>query len=367
LIQIELFRASMDLFPVLRTIKNTNGNRLMAKLLIGWILLIAYQYSFAEGEAGALSLRGQGHFYVGAQVSEPAENGSVQVRNQMYVGYQLAAGENRPPYPLVLVHGGGGQSTDWFSTPDGRDGWRDYFLAAGFDVYWVDRPGFGRSPTNLEYGELGNAANTSIITFLSTSERWPGNPADHADPSILAWMASSPPGPYAGNMVSARGLAELLERIGPAILVTHSAGAVSGWWAADLAHEQVAGIIAIEPGASNVVGNLRRNLSFAPPLPEDFEPVRDAEDCELQPAQTASVLSHYEKIPVHLVGSELGLVAGLPCAVKAFSQAGVNVRYTYLPDLGLRGNGHFMMAETNNGDIAQIIIDLAKSIADSAQ
>src|SRR5690606_1003835 len=50
----------------------------------------------AEGEAGVLSLRGQGHFFVGMDVSEPAENGSVQVSNQMYVGFQLPAEKTHP-------------------------------------------------------------------------------------------------------------------------------------------------------------------------------------------------------------------------------------------------------------------------------
>jgi len=315
----------------------------------------------AEGEAGMLTLRGQGHFYVGMKVSEPAENGAVQIRNQMYVGFQLPA-EQRQRYPLVLVHGGGSQATDWFSTPDGRDGWRDYFVAAGFDVYWVDRPGYGRSPTNQDYGQLGQAGNSQIITFLAKSEHWPGNAAQHTDPAILTWLASSPPGPYAGNRVAARDLSLLLDRIGPAILVTHSAGAMSGWWATDLNPDKVAGLIAIEPAASNVTSNMRDGLTFEPPLAADFTPSKSADDCELQPENQVSRLPNFSGKPVHLVGSELGLIAGLPCAVKAFAQAGVTAKYTYLPDLGFQGNGHFMMAETNNGELAQVIIDLAAAI-----
>lgn len=315
----------------------------------------------AEGEAGVLSLRGQGHFFVGMDVSEPAENGSVQVSNQMYVGFQLPA-EKTHPYPLVLVHGGGGQSSDWFSTPDGRDGWRDYFVAAGFDVYWIDRPGFGRSPTNILYGEAGPSANSQMITFLANAKKWPGDATRHTDPTILSLLASSPPGPYAGNAVAAEDLSELLDKIGPAILVTHSAGAVTGWWALDLNPAMVAGVIAIEPGASNVTTSMSEGLTFEPPLAEDFAPVKDSENCELQPAGEPSKLANYIGKPIHLVGSELGLIAGLPCAVKAFAQAGVQAKYTYLPDHGFEGNGHFMMAETNNGELAALIIKLADEI-----
>ncbi len=315
----------------------------------------------AGGEAGILSLRDQGHFYVGGETSEPAENGSVQIYNQMYVGYQLPA-EKTHSYPLVLVHGGGGQATDWFTTPDGRDGWRDFFLAAGFDVYWVDRPGYGRSPTSNRYGELSDSATSSIINFLANSNHWPGDSKNPTDENILNWLASSPPGPYAGDTVAAAGISKLLDRIGPAILVTHSAGAASGWLAADLNPGNVAGIIAFEPGASNMTSSIRTGLTFDPPLTEAFETWTDAEGCEMQPQAAPSRLSNFTRIPVHLVGSELGLIAGLPCAVKVFNQAGVSVQYTFLPDIGITGNGHFMMAETNNAETAQVFIDLAASI-----
>ena len=335
--------------------------RLISGLFLLTTGLLNSVFAIAGGEAGIISVRDQGHFYVGGEMSAPAENGSVQVSNQMFVGYQLPA-EKQHSYPLVLVHGGGGQATDWFGTPDGRDGWRDYFVAAGFDVYWVDRPGFGRSPTNVNYGELAESANSSIINFLARSEHWPGDSQDPTDPAIVEWLSSSPPGPYAGDDIAAADISKLLERIGPAILITHSAGAASGWLAANMNPANVAGIIAFEPGASNLIHDIRKGLTFQPPLAADFEPTVDADGCEMQSADAPSQLISYADIPVHLVGSELGLIAGLPCAVKVFEQASVSVTYTYLPDLGFNGNGHFMMAEKNNGEIVKIFIDLADSI-----
>ena len=47
---------------------------------------------------------------------------------------------------------------------------------------------------------------------------------------------------------------------------------------------------------------------------------------------------------------------------KANAQAGVTSKYTYLPDPGFNGNGHFMMAEANNGELAGVIINLAIEI-----
>tara|TARA_R110000772_G_scaffold41573_2_gene96778 strand:+ start:303 stop:1361 length:1059 start_codon:yes stop_codon:yes gene_type:complete len=323
--------------------------------------------AYAEGEAGIISLRGQGHFFVGGETYDVPGNPAagpfgapgLGMKNQMYVGYQLVA-EPQHPYPLVLVHGGGGQASDWFSTPDDRDGWRDYFLAAGFDVYWIDRPGYGRSPTNTAYGELAGGATSGLIKFLSTSDLWPGDLDNPRDQSLLNWLASSPPGPYAGNEIAATDLSLLLDRIGPAIVITHSAGGMTGWWAMDDNPENVAGLIAIEAVGSNILGeDVRPGITFSPALSGNL--TADAEGCMLQSAGSVSRLPNLSNAPVVLVGAPLGLTQalGLGCGAKTLRQAGVDASFTYLPDLGIDGNGHFMMADTNNGEVAEVIINLA--------
>jgi len=75
-----------------------------------------------------------GHFWIGAGERGP-----------MYV-YWEAPAEVTKPYPIVLVHGGGGQGLDYLGTPDGRPGWATLLVQQGWVVYVVDRPGHGRSP-----------------------------------------------------------------------------------------------------------------------------------------------------------------------------------------------------------------------------
>ena len=48
-----------------------------------------------------------------------AANRSYIGGQQMYVEYMIPA-RVRHPFPIVLVHGGGGQGLDWMGTPDGR-------------------------------------------------------------------------------------------------------------------------------------------------------------------------------------------------------------------------------------------------------
>src|ERR1700723_3401082 len=64
---------------------------------------------------------------------------------QMYVEHWIPR-EVRHPYPVVLIHGGYGQGSDWISTPDGRRGWATLLLEQGYAVYVLDRPGQGRNP-----------------------------------------------------------------------------------------------------------------------------------------------------------------------------------------------------------------------------
>jgi pimeloyl-ACP methyl ester carboxylesterase len=43
------------------------------------------------------------------------------------------------------------------------------------------------------------------------------------------------------------------------------------------------------------------------------------------------------------------------CTSKFLSDAGVSNTYVRLPDVGIKGNGHMMMLEKNNLEIAQFL------------
>lgn len=95
------------------------------------------------GPTTATTLR-RGSFWVEGTTVE-TDDGQHLLQGQMFVEW-LAPERVSREWPLVLVHGGGGQGTDWLTTPDGRPGWAYRFAAEGYAVYVVDRPGFGRSP-----------------------------------------------------------------------------------------------------------------------------------------------------------------------------------------------------------------------------
>jgi len=69
---------------------------------------------------------------------------------QAYVEYFIPQKlrNGKKTIPIVLVPGGALIGVHFLTTPDGREGWADYFIRRGFPVYIVDVPGRGRAGFN---------------------------------------------------------------------------------------------------------------------------------------------------------------------------------------------------------------------------
>ena len=214
--------------------------------------------ALAGGEAGKLELRDLGSRFVGYTTASAA-SGSLDVLNPLFVQYLLPA-RKRHEYPIVFIHGGGGQGTDWLETPDGRDGWVDYFAADGWDVYVVDRPGHGRAQSNSTCGNTVRVGNSGIIARLSTSAPnvWPGGEPTPTNDAVVAWTASSATAPYCGDALAAEKISALLDEIGPAVLLAHSAGGGSTFRVPELNPAKVVGIIGFEAALAAWKPLLRR-------------------------------------------------------------------------------------------------------------
>jgi pimeloyl-ACP methyl ester carboxylesterase len=348
---------------------NTKASRLFLGAAFAFAAAVATP-ALAGGEAGKLTLRDLGARFVGYTTQVKA-NGSVDVLNPMFVQYMLPV-RKRHDVPIVLIHGGGGQGTDWLETPDGRDGWADYFVADGWDVYVVDRPSHGRSQSNPGCGNgMLGVGNSALISRLATSDAtvWPGGEPTPTNDAVIGWTASSATAPYCGDPVAARTISALLDEIGPAILLAHSAGGGSTFRVPELNPRNVAGIIAFEAAGANPLeggfgGSPPTILSFTtrPPLPQDFKPVSH-EGCNMKGGD-ASRLVNYTDLPIVLVATERGLSSldALKCQSAVWRQAGADASYVYLPDRGLKGGGHFAMAQLDNAEYAKVFIDIADGI-----
>jgi pimeloyl-ACP methyl ester carboxylesterase len=170
--------------------------------------------------------------------------------------------------------------------------------------------------------------------------------------------------------------AALLDRIGSAIVLTHSQSGAFGWLIADARPTLVKAIVAIEPsgppfenavngtGKARVWGPTDVPITYEPLVadPNELaivrEPEADGPDlfaCWMQKAP-ARQLVNLKYVPVMIMAGEASYHQVYDhCTAKYLSQAGVKTDYIRLQDKGIHGNGHMVMIEKNNLDIAHVI------------
>ncbi|MDB5806365.1 MAG: uncharacterized protein JWN73_3687 [Betaproteobacteria bacterium] len=217
----------------------------VAALLLG----LAPAASYAKGTLGGpLVLADQGSFFVGGRVissqypGSPAEGflspGEFTV-DQMYVQYMVPAKVQGPP--VVMVHGFNHTGVTYETTPDGREGWATYFVRHGYPVYVVDQAGRGRSgfdPTVFNKAKItGDASGIPNVPLYPMKFAWINFRFGREYPVPFAGVQFplDAIGDYAKELVpnleltlegnvqkTSDGLALLLDRIGPAVLMGHS-------------------------------------------------------------------------------------------------------------------------------------------------
>jgi hypothetical protein len=158
--------------------------------------------------------------------------------------------------------------------------------------------------------------------------------------------------------VNVNAVSELFEKIGPAILVTHSHSGGMGWRTA-IKNQNVKAIVSYEPGSG-----------FVFPEGETPEPITMSGG-----TLTASVVPFSEfmkltKIPIIIYyGDNIpdqpianpgqdGWRARLEMAGlwrDAVNKHGGDVTVVHLPEIGIKGNTHFPFSDLNNIEIANLM------------
>lgn len=329
------------------------------------------------------------YFYVGGKYS--GSPGSEMMTGQMYVEVLRPASITRK-YPLVFFHGLGQTATNWMGTPDGRPGWADYFLAQGYVIYLVDQPARGRSAWNpavngqWQFPSLAQVEQRFTAPEINGNwpqakkhTQWPGsgpNVGRHGDPIFDAFFASQveslASNAESESLVQAAGSA-LLDKIGPAILVTHSQAGPFGWLLADSRPAMVKGIVAVEPAGPPFQNSLVNEdaarpwgisdvpLTYDPPVrsPDELkrirEPRADGPDFAVcwEQSDPPHRLPRLAGIPIVVVTTEASYHAFYDhCTVKFLTQAGVHNTFMRLENEGIHGNGHMVMLEKNSDQVA---------------
>ncbi|HUK60566.1 MAG TPA: alpha/beta hydrolase [Stellaceae bacterium] len=350
----------------------------------------------ARAEA-PLVLKKTGWLYAGGHVEEIG--GKRYTVGQIYAEYMIPAKKTHP-YPVVMVHGGTMSGTNYTGTPDGREGWAQRFVRAGYAVYVVDQVGKGRSPSYPEiYGpyEATDMANNqgryvaqekyALWPQAHLHSQWPGD-GSFDDPAVRQLVSSQIPSIkdfHRQQELNVAALVALVDEIGPAILMVHSQAGAFGWPVADRRPDKVKAILAIEPngppfhsvqftgapgwfkdgGVALAWGVTDVPLTYAPAVrdaselrfvQQDKADALDLVRC-FEPAEPARQLPNLQKMPVLVVTGEASYHAPYDhCTVKYLEQAGVHPTWLKLAEHGIHGNSHVPMLEKNSDRIAAEII-----------
>jgi pimeloyl-ACP methyl ester carboxylesterase len=369
---------------------------------LGAVLVLLVATATAQ-TSQPLIITKQGYFFVGGKYFD-AQDGRL-MSGQMYVEFQIPA-KVTGRHPIVMFSGGGQSGLNYTGTPDGREGWMQYFLRQGYAVYVLDQPSRARSPHQPEVGQQSRNSVNRVQERFTAPERaklwpqatrhtqWPGSGVA-GDPVFDQFYAQIYPSLTSFERqqeLNRDAGAALLDRIGPAILLTHSQSGTFGWLVADARPNLVKAIIAMEPSGPPVYDSVQKGapdwfedgplakpygltgppLTYAPPVkdPSELKFVRQAKPeapdlvrCWKQ-AEPARTLVNLQQTPVLVVQAEASYHASYDhCTVAYLRQAGVSrVRFVRLADVGIRGNGHMLMLEKNNMEIAAVVEEWMRTL-----
>ena len=334
-------------------------------------------------------LASKSSFYIGGEyVGDPPVMGG-----QMYVDV-WEPNNITQPYPIVLFHGNGQTGVGWQQTPDGRPGWAYYLLEQGYVLYMVDYPARGRSaylPGGV-HGDLGIRTAAQLQTIWTNVDemgdfplndnhtQWPGE-GKPGDPVFDEFIKTQVQFAGQSTTLARHAAIELLQEIGPVILLTHSQGGGVGFGVTDGAPGLVKALITVEPGGpqigrvstsqvsytgapANAWGPVNYPLTYDPAVSDPSELNTYLEEeadrsgevpCWLQ-EEPAKQLVNFLDVPILSISAD-GTYHRVfdACIPKWLNQAGAQTDFFRLEEVGISGNGHMMQLELNSDDIIEFI------------
>ena len=319
---------------------------------------------------GPISLKQQGMFSSGGTVTEPVEGtydpslswmdptlaGTTAHIDHANVFYQIPSNDNGNP--IVYLHGYGQSRMGWMTTPDGREGWSDIFLRYGHAAFLVDQPRRGEagaaasmttdgldvwSEESKDYKPGEQAWYTHFRIGLVAPDRYEGSQFPAGDEAQNQFFRQGTPntGSYDQALI-AEAMGEVLSDVKKmtgqkSIFITHSQGGAVGW---DVDAENIAAIVAIEPGGTPVPGSEQYNkfLEAGVPIVVYFGDYIDNGPEDIMSTGFWQMMRD-----------------GALAFAEQYNADGGDATVVDLPKIGITGNSHFMFQELNNKEIADHI------------
>jgi hypothetical protein len=325
-----------------------------------------------KGENKPIMIQEQGSFTAGGTVItnpgtfDPIKRtpeGQTFHGDHVYVFYQIPV--NPRKFPLVMWHGFGQFSKTWESTPDGREGFQNIFLRRKFPVYVIDQPRRGNAGRSTVEARINPTPDEQFWFNTFRIGEWP----DYF-PGVQFSKDSEALNQYFRQMtpdigqidiqVNVEAVSSLFERIGSAILVTHSHSGGMGWLTA-IENQNVKAIVSYEPGSGFVFpeGEVPAPLNSSA---GSLEAVSVSLDKFIKLTRIPIIIYYGDNIPVSpdpnpgLDGWRVRLEMAKKWRDVVNSHGG-DVTLVHLPELGIKGNTHFPFSDLNNVEIANLMSD----------
>lgn len=282
--------------------------------------------------------------------------------------YEILGATRDDDLPLLFIHGGGATGACFRATPDGRAGWADRLAARGYECWLTDWPGTGRSgnrdPLEIEYGDVVEA----YVRLLSGVISRPAVVVCHSMGGAVAWQLVEKASQLVAGVVAVA--AAYPANTPPRSEVVHDDG-------------DVVEVIFGDTGVRLVVDRRRTYLY------EDAYVYEQAiaSSTRFPRASIDAMRAGLVGLPPRMLLQRLGVLDGMPAvtdpagfrgkpvrlltggedpahtrAIEELTVAtlrdwGARAELTWLPDLGIEGNGHFMFFEENSDELVEVLVD----------
>lgn len=315
---------------------------------------LAIGYMAAQGRQGAgapITIQKQGSFAVGGKVLGQPDSQSLHC-DHGYVDYQIPVNPRR--INLVMWHSAA--ATAWLNRWDGGEGYQSIFLRRGYPVYIWDGPHVGRANwgcAEYTYRPVTgrDQGNFTAWRFGTTYPAW-FEGVQFPTRDAEAWNQASRARYLEFDTVDNAQLqsdaaAKLLDRIGPSVALTNSAGGMRAILTA-LKTNNMAGIVMYE------------NVGYVYPQGEGpGGPVGGFGPIEV-PLEEFRKLT---KVPMQMVWgdnvdkspSSTNSVRLSRLFAEKVNKYGGKAQVLMLPDAGLKGNTHIPFADLNNVAVADLL------------
>jgi len=322
-------------------------------------LLVGAMLAAAGCTTAPISLKEMGSFHVGGRdititgkpvrevvfspggVPAKVDPNGVYTVEQMYVQYFIPS-DQRGKLPLLMWHGGGLTGVTYETTPDGREGWLNYFVKKGWSVYNSDAVERGRAGWAM-YPDVFKGEPV-FLTKENPFERFrigQGAGSYNPDPAKMRVMPGSQfPVEAYENFVRqgvprwtttddaiVRAYIALVDRVCPCVVLVHSQSGLFGAMVAEARPDKVKALVMVEPANGGKDGAKLKNTPVLAVYGDYIE------GDPRWPKIRQIGYNYYDNV----------------------RKGGGSVDVVNLPQVGIRGNSHMVMMDKNSDQVAALI------------